>query len=53
MKKMFLEAIKIMVNLRSATKEWNQYYGCELLNKKKRWETKADNFLEEFKNKKA
>lgn len=39
------EAINIMVNMRKFQKLWEESYGVELKNKKKRWEEKADQFL--------
>lgn len=45
LKKVAEELLHILVNLRHSTKLWNQHYGAEFSNKKKRWEQAADNFL--------
>lgn len=40
------ELLHITVNLRAATKLWEQHYGCALRNKKKYYEARADELIE-------
>lgn len=48
----FLRLIEITINLRKWTKEWDEHYGSFTLGKKKFWQQKADEYLEELKTKK-
>ncbi len=42
------DAIYILKNMRHWQKEWNEHYGNHLLKARKRWEEKADQFLEKL-----
>lgn len=37
----------LVANLRHAQKEWQEYYGADLLNKKKAWEKRVDTFIDQ------
>lgn len=43
------ELAHILMNLRRATKRWDEEYGSEAKNKKKAWEKRADDYLESIK----
>jgi hypothetical protein len=42
------EAIRVISNLRKFTKLWEESYGVELKERKKRWEARADKFINEL-----
>lgn len=46
--KKFREAIEIIENLRKFQKLWEESFGVELKEKKKRWEATADKFLKDL-----
>lgn len=48
----FVELIGIMIHLRKWTKEWGEHYGYERLESKKKWEQKADDYIEDLKKRK-
>lgn len=41
--------IHISVNLRESERQWHEHHGATLLNKKKYWEKKMDDYLEGLK----
>lgn len=53
LKDMAAKLLHISVNLRHWTKEWNEKHGGLLLQRKKFWENKMDEYLEELKTEKT
>jgi len=45
LKKVTVELLHVLTNLRHWQKEWNLHYGGTLLNQKKIWEKRADELL--------
>lgn len=53
MGKSFLSLIEIVINLREKTKDWHEHYGAERAIERKKWGTRADNYLLDLQNKKS
>jgi hypothetical protein len=47
------EALHILVNVRHHTKYWDEHYGALAKTAKKKWEARADDFLERLKAEKT
>lgn len=45
------EAIRLLLNIRHATKKWEENYGVELKRSKKKWEEAADKFISKLESK--